>query len=61
MVGDTYTIPLEQSYLHAGCDRIGADATKCHYCGDSNGLIAVAKLFNRKQENKPLDAAEEIA
>lgn len=58
MVGDTYTIPLEQAYLHVGCDRIGADATKCHHCGDSNGLIAVAKLFNRKPEESEDDAKD---
>ncbi len=61
MVGDTYTMPLEQCYLCVGCDRIGADASKCHYCGDSNGLIAVAKLFNRKIEEQPLEAVEAMA
>jgi len=43
----SYTIPLENSWLCADCQRIGASSTQCPSCASRCGLIALSGVLHK--------------
>lgn len=55
------SIPLADSYLCANCDSIGNDSTRCHACGETVGLMSLARVIGTMEstaEPKAIAAPE---